>query len=66
MVQQNQINDKNLANIESTNTYNSDKRAQTLTNQIAIPTKIVGINKVYTDIWIHKRQMLYTLQPLVQ
>lgn len=49
MVQQSQINDKNLANIEFTNTYNSEKRAQTLTNQEAIPAKIAGITKVYTE-----------------
>jgi hypothetical protein len=48
MVQQNQINDKNLANIESTNKYNADKRAQTLTNQKAIDTKINGVDKVYS------------------
>ena len=49
MVQQNQINDKNLAKIESTNKYNADKRAHTRTNESAIPTKIVGINNVYTE-----------------
>lgn len=49
MPTQSEINSKNLAKIESTNTYNSEKRAQTITNQSAIPTKIVGINNVYTD-----------------
>lgn len=55
MPTQSEINSKNFANIGSTNTYNSDKRAQTITNQSAILSpdgkagKVVTINKVYTD-----------------
>jgi hypothetical protein len=49
MVQQNQINSKLLTNIESTNNYNSEKRAQTITNQTeAIPAKITNIESVYS------------------
>jgi hypothetical protein len=52
MDQQTQINDKNLTNIDATNKYNADKRAQTLTNQRAILSQVgeLGtINKVYSD-----------------
>lgn len=48
MVQQNQINDKNLTNIVATSTYNADKRAQTLANQTIIPAKITNISSVYS------------------
>ena len=48
MATQTEINNKNLANIESANTYNSEKRAQTLTNELAIPSKISNIDKVYS------------------
>jgi hypothetical protein len=49
MATQSEINSKNLAKIESTNKYNAGKRTQTITNQEAIPKKIVGINNVYTE-----------------
>ena len=49
MVQQDQINDKNLSNIESTNTYNANKRAQTLANPDVLQTKISSIEKVYDE-----------------
>ena len=48
MAQQNQINDKNLTNIDATNKYNADKRLQTIANQEAIFTKNANINSVYS------------------
>ena len=52
MATQTEINNTNLAKIEGKNTYNSEKRAQTITNQTAILSQVspLGtINKVYTD-----------------